>query len=307
MFNIALTNVLMFLAYVLMGYGLCKFKKASANHLPTLSGVLIYIGNPCLIISAFTKIKFSGDYLINIGLFFMISLVLQLAFIGIVFLCVRKKYDNASYRIFNIGCVLGNVGFFGMPVIVALFPSSPEVATYSVAYILSMNIILFTVGAFCLTKDRRYMSIKSLFINPAILGLIIGLPLFLLSNHFTLHSAINNGIDIIAKMTTPLCMFILGIRLATVPFKKLFTRPMVYLTLVGKLLVYPLFCYALVYFLPLPLVFKGSILVLSATPCASKMLSLAEVYDGERELTANSILLSTLLCFLTVPLLTLLI
>ena len=307
MFSIALTNVLIFLAYVLIGYLLCKCKKATASHLPTLSAVLIYIGNPCLIVSAFTSIKFSGDYLINIGLFFLISLVLQLAFIGVVFVCIRKKYDNPAYRIFNIGCVLGNVGFFGMPVIRALFPSSPEVATYSVAYILSMNIILFTIGAFCLTKNRRYMSIKSLIINPAMLGLLIGLPLFLVSNHFTLPTAVSGGIDVIAKMTTPLCMFILGIRLATVPFKKLFIRPMVYLTIAGKLLVYPLFCFALVYFLPLPLVFKGSILVLSATPCASKMLSLAEVYNGEKELAANIILLSTLVCFLTVPLLTLLI
>ena len=32
-----------------------------------------------------------------------------------------------------------------------------------------------------------------------------------------------------------------------------------------------------------------------------------ELYDGERELSANSVLLSTLLCFITIPLLTLLV
>jgi predicted permease len=307
MFKIAFSNVLIILLFVLMGYLLCKTKKAKSQHLPTLSAVLIYLGNPCLIISAFTSLDYSTKHLKNMGLFFIISLILQLAFIGVTFLFVKNRYEQPKFRIFNVACVLGNVGFFGLPVIQALFPNNPEVASYSVVYIISMNIILFTIGAFCLTKDKRYMSLKSAFINPAILGLIIGLPLFLLSNKFTLPSALTNGIGVVGKMTTPLCMFILGIRLATVPFKKLFTRPMVYLTIACKLLVYPLFCYALVYFLPLPLVFKGSVLVLSSTPCASKLLSLSELYDGEKELTANSILLSTLLCFITVPLLTLLI
>ncbi len=307
MFNIAFSNVLIILLYVLMGYTLCKLKKAKSEHLPSLSAVLIYLGNPCLIISAFTSLDYSVSHLKNMGLFFIISLLCQLMFIAIVFAIIKRRYAEPKFRIFNVACVLGNVGFFGLPIVQALFPNNPEVASYSVVYIISMNIILFTIGAFCLTQNKRYMSLKSAFINPAILGLIIGLPLYLLSNRFTIPTVLFNGINIVGKMTTPLCMFILGIRLATVSFKKLFMRPMVYLTIACKLLVYPLFCYALVYFLPLPLVFKGSLLVLSSTPCASKLLSLSELYDGEKELTANSILLSTLLCFITVPLLTLLI
>ncbi len=307
MFKIAFSNVLVILIYVLMGYTLCKLKKAKSEHLPTLSAVLIYLGNPCLIISAFTSLSYSTEHLKNMGLFFVISLALQLAFIGVVFLIIKRRYEEPKCRIFNVACVLGNVGFFGLPIIQALYPDNPEVASYSVVYIISMNIILFTIGAFCLTKNKRYMSLKSAFINPAMLGLVIGLPLYLLSDKLTMPTALFNGINVVGKMTTPLCMFILGIRLATVSFRKLFARPMVYLTIACKLLVYPLFCYGLVYFLPLPLVFKGSVLVLSSTPCASKLLSLSELYDGEKELTANSILLSTLLCFITVPILTLLI
>ena len=106
-------------------------------------------------------------------------------------------------------------------------------------------------------------------------------------------------------MSTPLCMMILGIRLGTVSLKKLFLRPSVYLASVGKLVIYPLFCYALVAFLPLPFSFKASVMILSATPCASIILNLAEIHRSETELSANCVLVSTLVCFLTIPLLVL--
>ena len=47
--------------------------------------------------------------------------------------------------------------------------------------------------------------------------------------------------------------------------------------------------------------------ILAATPCASIILSLAELHgSGGAEFSANCLLMSTLLCFLTIPLFTLL-
>jgi hypothetical protein len=60
-------------------------------------------------------------------------------------------------------------------------------------------------------------------------------------------------------------MIILGVRLATVKFAELFKRPFVYIACVGKLIIFPLFCYLAVCFLPLDLPFKASILILSGT------------------------------------------
>ena len=73
-----------------------------------------------------------------------------------------------------------------------------------------------------------------------------------------------------------------------------------------KLVVFPLFCYALVYFLPVPPVFRGSMLILGATPCASVILNLAEMHHNGQRLAASCALLSTLLSLLTIPLLSLL-
>jgi predicted permease len=118
--------------------------------------------------------------------------------------------------------------------------------------------------------------------------------------------AITGGIGLMSSMSTPLCMMILGVRLATVSLKRLFVRPFVYLACLGKLVVFPLFCFAAVYFLPLNTAFKMSVVILSGTPCASVIFNLSEMHKAEPELGANCVLLSTLLCFTTLPLLTLL-
>ena len=51
MFQIALSNVLMTLLYIVPGYVLCKLKKVKAEHLPTLSSLLVYVCGPLMIAS----------------------------------------------------------------------------------------------------------------------------------------------------------------------------------------------------------------------------------------------------------------
>ena len=283
MFTIALSNVILTLFYAIPGFALCKSKKATAKHLPTLSAVLVYICSPCMIISAFLGLDYRPEDFKRMGIFFVITLVLQSAFMLILRLIFAKSFSDSKYRMLTIGSVMGNVGFFGLPIIRAMLPESPEAACYSAVYVLSMNMLVFTAGVFCLTGDKKFMSVKNAFINPSSLAAVVAIPLYISGT------------------------IILGIRLAEVDFKSLSMRPFVYLTCACKLLVYPLFCYGAVYFLPLDAAFKASVLILSSVPCASIILNLAEMHKSETELAANSVLLSTLICFITIPLLALLI
>ncbi|MBR3016008.1 MAG: AEC family transporter [Clostridia bacterium] len=306
-FQIALSQVGLTLLYIMPGYLLSKTKKASAQHLSTLSAVLIYVCGPCLHISTFISMDFSWEVLRGMALFFLVTLILQGGFMAFMFFLFRSRQEDARFRILNIGSALGNVGFFGLPVIRALLPGHPEAACYSAIYCVTMNILVFTMGIFCLTKDKKYMSVKSALINPTMIGFYIAMPLFALSARQHLPATLLSSLKLIGDMSTPFCMIILGIRLSQTPIKKLFSQPFVYAVSLAKLTAYPLFCYALVYFLPLPMAFKASVLVLSATPCASIILNLAEIHHREMDLAANCVLMSTLLCIFTIPLITLLV
>lgn len=305
-FKIAFSNVILTLLYILPGFLLCKFKKVSAEHLSSMSAVLVYVCAPCLIVNSFLQLDFTPLGFGYMALFFVVTFVLQALFMLATFLIFRKKYEDSKYRILTIGAVLGNVGFFGLPIVKALLPDNPEVMCYSAVYVVSMNILVFTVGVFCLTKDKKFISVKSALLNPSTISLIIALPLYFFGVKRFLPEVLLSGVSLLSGITTPLCMIILGIRLATVSFKKLFTRPIIYAVCACKLIIFPLFCYLAVYFIPLQESFKASILILSAVPCAAVILSMAEIHQSETELAANCVLMSTLMCFITIPLLVLL-
>ena len=325
-FSIVAGNVLTMLAFMLCGYLLVAFKKGTSAHAKTLSAILIYLCCPAMIVSAWQSIQYSKDNFLQTAWFFCVSLIIQLLFFGALFFVFRKKLRNtpvpqladqqtdqlkegdnqkkdesAKYRLLTVGATLGNVGFFGLPLVTALFPEQPTVACFSTVYVMSMNLMVFTVGVFMLTGDKKHVSIKSAIINPSTLSVLFALPFFFFE--ITFPTFLLQPLDLLGKMSTPLCMMVLGMRLASANKKNLFTRPTVYLGCLLKLIVFPLFAYALVAFLPFfDATFKACILVLSATPSGVIILSLAEFHETEQELSANIVLLSTLLATVTMPL-----
>ncbi|MCR4905016.1 MAG: AEC family transporter [Clostridiales bacterium] len=306
MFSIALSNVLVTLFYLLPGFVLRKMGKAKPEHLPTLSAILVYIGTPFLEISAFMNMEFSWTDVGNMGVFFLATFVTQCLFMFAVRLILgKRRFTVPKNRLLAIGSVMGNVGFFGLPIVCALLPDHPEVACYSTMFSLSMNILAFTVGVYCLTGDKKYMSAKAAIFNPTVFGFVLALPFYVFGLKAHLPAVLISAIELIRGLTTPLCMFILGIRLASAAFRQIWNKPVVYLTAACKLLVFPLFSYFLVSLFPVPDSLRWSVLILSGTPCASILLSLSELHGSEPDMAANCILVSTLLCFLTMPVLTL--
>lgn len=305
-FKTALSVVLLALFYMVPGFISTKIGKTKPEHLPTLSGILLYIGTPFMVISSFLDPAFTWQGLRDMGLFFLVTLMVQGAFFLSVFFLAGGTRD-AARRIVAMGATCGNVGFFGIPVVQNIFPDSPEVACYAICYTLSMNLLVFTLGIFCLTGDKKYISLRAALCNPSMFGLAIGLPIYLLGLSDNLPALAETGIRTLGGLTTPLCMFILGIRLAATPVKRLFCKGKVYAVLGLKLVIYPLICWAISRLLPLDAAFKGCLTLLSATPCAAIILSMAEIHKSETETSAACILVSTLLCVVTIPLFALMI
>ena len=306
-FFTAVTGVISTLFYIIPGYILRKIGKVSEKGLASLSAVLIYICTPFLMVSAYINISNTYETTVNMLLFFCVTFFVQLLFVVTAALILRKKYSQSKYRMLTIGAVAGNVGFFGMPLIKTIFPSHPYIAAYSAVFMFSMNLIIFTVGIFCITGQKKYISLKSAVFNPTVLGFVFSVIFYVFGIGQILPETFKNVIVTIGNMSAPLCMTILGIRLGSVKFKEIWKSPIVYVTAVAKLIVFPLFAFALVRFLPLDSVFKASVIILCSTPCATLILGLSEMYDNSQsKISADCILTSTLLCAVTIPLMALL-
>ena len=289
--------------YMIPSFILIKVGKAEPQHAKTVSAILLYISFPCMIFNSFQSIDFDWDILGKIFLFFLITLILLTLDIVVCFLILKKKYDQPKYRILSIASAFGNVGFLGAPLISGLYPDSPVVVCYSSIYTASLTIMGFTIGVYALTTNKNYMSLYSALYNQGTISLGIAVIIYLAEWNYP--KILGDAVALLSKMSTPLCMHILGMRLATANILTLFKRPFVYVTCFLKLIVFPLVSYLIVYFLPfLNEEFKASIFILSGAPCAAVILSLAELYNTEQELSANVVLVSTIICVVTLPVLT---
>lgn len=296
-------TVAIMLGYMMIGFVLSRGKKVFVAHAKSLSAILIFVLGPAMIVNSFLRLEYSQENMIRIGKFFLISLLVQVVSFGILYLVLHRKYADSKYRILSIGSVLGNVGFFGMPVLASIFPIEPIVLVYSSINVMSMNLIVFTIGTYMITNDKKYISLKSAILNPTTLSLLVALPLFIFGVHFP--AQIESAVALLAKMVTPVCMIILGMRLSEAKAKAIFTRPFVYVTCLLKLVVFPTVVFLLVRWIPgIDDVCKTTVIALAMMPSGAIIESLAELYDCEQEFSANVVLLTTILSVVTIPLMT---
>lgn len=300
MFLLLFSTVSVLLFYMALGFILVKTQKASINHVKTISGILVYVLGPAMIINSFLQLEFSWEGFAKIGIYFFVSLAVQILFFVIIFIFLRTKCSNPKYRILSIGSVLGNVGYLGMPVISSIFPNDPIVLCYSSINVMTMNLIVFTIGTYMITNDRKFISLRSAILNPTSLSLIVAIPLFISNIH--LPAVALQPIELLSKMSTPFCMLILGMRLAQSSIKSLFTRGFVYATCCLKLIIFPILAFFIVKLIPIDdNILKTTIIVLAMAPSGAIIESLAELHECQQELAANVVLLTTILCVLTIP------
>ncbi|MBP5161546.1 MAG: AEC family transporter [Spirochaetales bacterium] len=304
-FSTVLGKVIFMLAFMAMGFVLVKTRVAKPEHGKTIASFLLYCATPSMFLSSFNEMDYTPESGLNLLYFFLFSLAIQLLMMLILWLILHKRLDDGKYRILIIGAYMGNVGFFGQPVIHSLFPGNALASCYSMMFATSMNVLLFTVGEFMVTQDKRFISIRKTIINPTILTLLVAIPLYLLK--IKLPSGIYNLTYTMRSMSAPLCMFVLGLRLASMSLREVFAEPFAYLVSSMKLVAFPLLTYLVLLLFPgIDQTFKVSMVILAGCPCASMILALAEMHDCEQKHAAYTVLISAILCVITLPLLTLL-
>lgn len=300
----ALVSVAVMLAYAVPGFIFVKVRSIGSDSISAFAKVLMYMCAPCLAVYAFLSVEYTPKLLADLGIFFAVSLVLQLVVIGAVFLVLRKRFDSVRYRVATVASGFGNVSFMGIPLLQGLFPENPEVMIYSIAFFASMSILGWTLGSFLITRDAKHISAKKVLLNPGILALFVALPLFCFQ--VKLPSAIGDMFTVLGKMTTPLCMLVMGMRLATLKWKPLIADPLLYAVIAVKQLAMPLLA-LIIFLLPLDYVFQAAMFVCCCCPVASVVLNFTEMLGEGQETAADLVLLGTIVSIVTVPVMLLLV
>ena len=294
------------LAYAVPGFLTIKCKLIKPESISAFSVMLMYVCQPMLTITSFLNATFSLDFFWQMVVAFVLAAVLQLGVILIAYACLKKQYEkDIKYRVATVATAFGNCGFMGVPLLQAIMPEAVRgnAVVLSVMFLLGLNLIGWTFASYLISGDKKFISAKKAFINPAMLGLVIGLPLFICG--VKLPTEVYSCVELLGKMTTPLCMIILGMRLATITLKEMFCSPFQYAIVGIKQLAMPMLGMLLVWFIPLDFYIRQTLFILAATPVASITLNFAEMLGKGQKTAANLVLLGTILSLLTLPLMAL--
>jgi len=304
-FLIALGVVSTMLLYAMPGFIMIKTKIIKKDQISAFAKLLMYVCSPCLVFNSLTRNEFSvslvKEMLIGFAFIFSAFLLGLLAFRFIF----KKRSHDVKYRIYNLATTLANCAFMGVPVLEALFPDYPQAIAFSAMASMALNILGWSVASYIISQDKKYISVKKILLNPAVIALIVAIPFFVFK--IEIPDLINNMIVLLAKMSTPLCMLIMGMRLACASLKKVFLVPSQYLIVAIKQIVFPLVAFLILLLLPLDERMKASIYILMACPVASVVLSFSEMIGEGQENASSLVLLGTLLSAITIPVMTLLI
>ena len=298
-FLAVIIKVAVILILILVGYFVVKKGMFSQKGLSEVTDFLIHIVTPCLIISSFMTAD-SGT-LEAMDLFLAVALpVVSIAIsIALSYLLFRKEMKPRQ-KVLRFAMIFSNVGFMGVPLVEGIVGAGGVL--YSSFFIAVFNVICWTYGYAMMGGGR--VSLKTLLLNPGVIGLAIGLPIYFLN--IRLPELIASPIEMLAEVNTPLAMLVVGGYIARVELKAFFSDLAVYKMSALRLLVAPALYLAVALLVRPNDTLLLSSVIQAATPVAATCVLLAVQHGGDAELASKCVAVTTVISVLTIPVFTVL-
>ncbi len=305
-----LGQVLVLFLLIVVGYVIKKLNLITNDINRDISNLILNVALPAFVITAM-NFSFSPDVLLQSGKLLIISVCIYAVTIAASFIIPKfLKMSNNIKDIFQFAIVFSNVGFMGYPVAQAIFGDVG--VFYAAIYNLPFNILLWTFGVYIMTRNHgegsasgeNKLKLKA-FVNPGILGVIIGFILFVFS--LELPGPILITLDMLGGLTTPLAMIFIGSILADVKGSEIFTDLRVFMISSMRLLILPLAVFLVLRLMGFSGYLIGIPVIITAMPAPASAAIMASKFDNDYEIASKAVFISTLFSIITIPLIVMII
>lgn len=300
---IVLKQMLVLFAMMAIGMFLWKKQWIDENSQKSISKLVVNIFNPLLVINSIAGYDFDnsaidiGQNMIFVGAYFLLFFVAGI----VVTLLLRLKRPQKHF--YQMMMLFSNIGFIGIPLVTALL--GKEYVLYVAFYILVYNVLLYTYGIYLAVKsngDAQGDSVKfpmKKIINPGVLGCVVAILIFVCK--IEIPGPVETFVDYMGNTCIPLSMILIGVSVAQMEMKQLFSNVKMYVFLVIKLLILPI-CAALICGqLPVDRGIYQVFVLECAVPIGSIITLVAQEYGAEDDSATIGVVLSTLLSVITIP------
>ncbi|RTH98235.1 transporter [Thermus scotoductus] len=266
--------------------------------LTTLSRLTLYLLVPALIFDAMYRAEYSREGLVGLALGFALTyLLLFLAITGIAKLLGLSPEAAKSLLVCSLFPNSGNMGLS-----LVYFALGEEGLRRAVVYFILSSVVMFGLGPAFIRGGGLKEGLLFTLRLPLFYALLLGLLLKTLG--VSLPFRLDEGLRLMGQAAIPVLLLTLGMQMSQTRFQ------------VGafegvasslRLLVAPLLAYGVGFILGLPRLEHQVLVLQSATPVAVNAFLLTREFGGEALRVARSVVVSTFLAFLTIPLFLLLI
>lgn len=295
-----LSSLVMIFILIIPGFIFRKKSILSDSQNDGINNLVINLTWPCLVIDAMqitydTQILKDSAYIFIVCIIVIgLLLVISFPFAKLIRLDHTKQYLTVFMLMF------GNTGFIGIPVIKALY--GKEAIFYAAIIELVNDILIFTVGIIIIqmaAKSNLKIGFKE-FLSPGLIGVLVGFILFILK--IQLPELLGGSISMIGAATTPLTMFVIGYQVAGLKGKEIVGEWKVYAICAARLLILPICCLMAMRLFVSDFSLLEKVLIIDfAMPVAAVSAIFAKQYHTSPDFATKSVLLSTILSLITIP------
>ena len=293
--------------YIIVGYAIRKKNVVSEKFESELIKFLMSISLPALVINTF-QTSYTPELLKRGAIIYGVSLIIYGASIVIGMASGKLlKIDKSAMGVWIFAVMFPNHCFMGWPVMSAVF--GEDALFYAAFANLGFSTFAYTYGVYIISKygenKNNKMSVKNMIVTPINVSILIGILMFV--THIALPSSVGSAVSGLGNLTTPLAMIYCGMLLTKNKFSEVFGDWRVYAVSVLRLIVIPLLVFAVAKIFIKDHMILAVLVVGHSMPVAGFCALFAGQYGGDAVLASKFIFVSTLLCIVSIPFISMLV
>jgi len=250
--------------------------------------------------------------LLKEGIDFDLIKTALIAFFAIGFLIILINYFSITKTILpnyslQLAGLIGNTSFLGIPIALALLPTST--INFTIGFDLGTTLFAWIFGPYLLqkkTNNNTVLNLKKLLNailnSPASRGIVGVLIVYL----FGLENILGDYLWIPARIVIVLAIVVVGTRLGIITNSKTkffnLNKDIKY-SIILKLIILPLIIFILSKILSFSLNEVSAMVLQAGTPSAVSTILMAEAYKKNQKIAATILFTTTLISIITIPIL----
>ncbi len=236
--------------------------------------------------------------------FFAFSLIGFLIVLINIFPIFKNKLPNYTLQLAGL---IGNTSFLGIPIAIALLPSTT--INFTIGFDLGTTLFAWIFGPFFLKEKSKKKNIPNiggllhaLINSPASRGIIGVLMAYL----FQIDKILGNYLWIPARVVIALAIIIVGTRLGIITNQKggfFDLNKEIKFSILLKLVLLPFIVFLISKLLNFDFYQSSAVILQAGTPTAISTILMAEAYNVKQKIASKILFTTTLISIVTIPLL----